>query len=111
MKLLIKGSLFILLLSFTNKMVAQSQQRPSQRSFASVLAEIKEKQAEAARLRSLGNSKQNTGIQPAPVEARNIQQSPSNIQPQAVPAPGTPDPARLPSRQQIKMPVRKKGEM
>ena len=111
------GCIFILMLSFTSITSAQGQQRPSQRSFATVLEKIKEKKSGRDRMiqqaqqpvyksGTLGNTEAAQSPRP---QADGINTPTKPVDP-ATPVSGNPpDPKMLPSRQEIKLPAKPKG--
>lgn len=123
MKLFINvSSIFIMILSLSSITSAQgTQQRPSQRSFATVIAKIMEKKK--GRDKSQDQTKQtqhqiegkplvpaNTSPNPALLPSRQpLKTAPVPNQMHRVPANHAPDPAQLPSRQPLQTAVKPKN--
>lgn len=101
------SSIIIMLLSFSSITSAQSQKRPSQRSFAMVLAKIKEKKNGRDKMQKEQAQSVNTVgkvDEPLPKPgAVVLPMAPTPLSPE------DPDPVHLPSRQIIRMPSKPKG--
>ncbi|HEX5655468.1 MAG TPA: hypothetical protein VFX58_20500 [Chitinophagaceae bacterium] len=111
------GCIFILMLSFSSITTAQGQQRPSQRSFATVLEKIKEKKSGRDRMiqqaqqpvyksGTLGNP---DAAQPPAPQTSGLNPSNRPVDPAAPVSGNPPDPKMLPSRQEIRLPAKPKG--